>query len=111
MSGISTAELVEARADDWPFLGYGLGLRPAYYQTVLDCEPDVDWFEIVSENFMVKGGKPLDYLDRIGEHYPIVMHGVSLSVGGTDPLDSRYLRELKALAERHNLSARTHGPR
>jgi hypothetical protein len=83
-----------------PFLGYGLGLRPTYYQSVLDSDPDVDWFEIISENFMVAGGKPLYYLDRIRERYPLVMHGVSLSVGGTDPLDRDYLRELKALAER-----------
>lgn len=81
-------------------LGYGLGLRPRYYQTVLDSEPDVDWFEIVSENFMVEGGRPLYYLDRIRERYPMAMHGVSLSVGGTDPLDADYLRALKALAKR-----------
>ncbi len=83
-----------------PFLGYGLGLRPEYYQTVLDERPEVDWFEINSENFMVEGGKPLHYLDRIRDHYPLVMHGVSLSVGGTDPLDQAYLRALASLARR-----------
>ena len=92
--------MVETAANDGPFLGYGLGLRPEYYQEVLDSQPAVDWFEILSENFMVKGGKPLYYLDRISERYPVVMHGVSLSVGGTDPLDRDYLRELKVLAER-----------
>lgn len=83
-----------------PFLGYGLGLRPEYYDTVLRESPQVDWLEIISENYMVGGGKPLHYLDRIREHYPMVMHGVSLSIGGTDPLDIDYLRALKTLAER-----------
>lgn len=82
------------------FLGYGLGLRPEYYDDVVDGEPEVDWFEVLSENYMVKGGKPLYYLDRISERYPIVMHGVSLSVGGTDPLDRDYLKSLKSLAKR-----------
>jgi uncharacterized protein (UPF0276 family) len=81
-------------------LGFGLGLRPTYYQSILDTDPDVDWFEIVSENYMVDGGKPLYYLDRFRERYPLVMHGVSLSVGGTDPLDTDYLRALKGLAAR-----------
>lgn len=85
---------------DRPFLGYGLGLRPDYYETVLSAKPAVDWFEVTSENYMVDGGKPLYYLDRIREHYPMVMHGVSLSIGGTDPLDRDYLRQLKDLAVR-----------
>ncbi len=100
MGAASIAPVPQVPAGARRFLGYGLGLRPDYYQTILDSEPDVDWFEIVSENFMVEGGKPLHYLDRIGERYPLVMHGVSLSVGGTDPLDRTYLRELKLLAER-----------
>jgi uncharacterized protein (UPF0276 family) len=83
-----------------PYLGYGLGLRKEHYETVLAEHPPVDWFEIISENYMVAGGKPLYYLDRIREHYPLVMHGVSLSIGGTDPLDREYLIRLKALAER-----------
>ena len=74
-----------------PFLGYGLGLRPEYYQTILDQRPAVDWFEILSENYLVDGGKPLYFLERIRELYPLVMHGVSLSIGGTDPLDRDYL--------------------
>ena len=82
MSMTSAAPVLEAPPRDASFLGYGLGLRPPHYQTVLDTQPEVDWFEIVSENFMVQGGRPLDYLDRIRERYPIVMHGVSLSVGG-----------------------------
>ncbi|TDX99553.1 MNIO family bufferin maturase [Thiohalophilus thiocyanatoxydans] len=83
-----------------PYLGYGLGLRKEHYKTILDEQPAVDWFEILSENYMVDGGKPLYYLDRIREQYPMVMHGVSLSIGGTDPLDKAYLTRLKALAKR-----------
>ena len=83
-----------------PFLGFGLGLRPEHYTAVLEDRPDVDWFEIVSENYLVDGGKPLYFLDRIREHYPMVMHGVSLSIGGSDPLDSDYLAALKRLALR-----------
>ncbi len=83
-----------------PYLGYGLGLRPDHYEDVLAEPPAVDWFEVVSENFMVPGGKPLHYLERVRERYPIVLHGVSLSIGSTEPLDRGYLRELKALADR-----------
>ena len=83
-----------------PFLGFGLGLRPEHYLAVLDRRPAVDWFEIVSENYFGDGGKPLHYLDRIREHYPMVMHGVSLSIGGSDPLDPEYLTALKRLADR-----------
>ena len=83
-----------------PFLGYGLGLRPEHYAAVLDSLPAVDWFEIISENYLVDGGKPLHFLDRIREHYPMVMHGVSLSIGSSDPLDFDYLAGLKRLAGR-----------
>jgi len=84
----------------YPGLGYGLGLRPDHYEEILAGDPAVDWFEVVSENYMVDGGKPLHYLDRIRERYPLVMHGVSMSIGGTDPLDRDYLRRLRVLAER-----------
>lgn len=83
-----------------PYLGYGLGLRKEHYETVLTERPNVDWFEIISENYMVEGGKPLDYLSRIREHYPMVMHGVSMSIGSTEPLNFNYLKKLKALIER-----------
>lgn len=83
-----------------PYLGFGLGLRPDHYEAVLAANPPVDWFEILSENYMVGGGKPLHYLDRIRARYPVVMHGVSLSIGSTDPLNADYLRDLKALAAR-----------
>jgi uncharacterized protein (UPF0276 family) len=75
-------------------------LRSAYYQQILDQSPAVDWFEIVSENFMVQGGKALYYLDAIAERYPLVMHGVSLSIGGPRSLDAGYLQQLKLLADR-----------
>ncbi len=80
--------------------GFGLGLRVEHYQNFLDQQPRVDWLEMTSENFMVPGGKPLFYLDAIRSCYPMVMHGVSLSIGSCDPLDMQYLGELKALIER-----------
>jgi uncharacterized protein (UPF0276 family) len=87
-------------APKMPFLGFGLGLRPDYYEEILTQKPALDWFEILTENYLVPGGKPLFYLDKIREHYPIVMHGVSLSIGSTDPLDTEYLKQLKDLAAR-----------
>jgi len=83
-----------------PHLGFGLGLRTVHYEEILAGPCAVDWFEVLSENFMVPGGKPLHYLDRIRADYPVVMHGVSLSIASTDPLDWNYLRALKALSER-----------
>ena len=81
-------------------LGFGLGLRTVHYEDILATRPHVDWFEALSENYMVPGGKPLYYLDRIRADYPIVLHGVSMSIGSSDPLDFEYLKELKALADR-----------
>ena len=83
-----------------PALGFGLGLRTAHYEEILAGRSAVDWFELLSENYLVPGGKPLHYLDRIRADYPVVMHGVSLSIGSTDALDFDYLGALKALAER-----------
>lgn len=81
---------------------FGLGLRVEHYQAL--AEPNLpsrpDWLEIISENYLVPGGKPLWHLQQLRRDYPMVMHGVSLSIGGTDPLDLSYLRELRALAER-----------
>ncbi|MDH5327072.1 MAG: DUF692 domain-containing protein [Gammaproteobacteria bacterium] len=82
------------------YLGYGLGLRSEYYDTILQERPQVDWFEILSENYMVDGGKPLHYLDAVRRDYPVVMHGVSLSIGSVDPLNWDYLQQLKTLAQR-----------
>jgi hypothetical protein len=83
-----------------PPLGFGLGLRTAHYEEILAGRCRVDWFELLSENYLVAGGKPLHYLDRIRADYPVVMHGVSLSIGSTDALDFDYLAALKALTER-----------
>ncbi|MFY9629495.1 MAG: DUF692 domain-containing protein [Methylocystis sp.] len=83
-----------------PRLGYGLGLRPVYYDEILSTRPAVDWFEIISENYMIPGGRPLAMLERIRADYPIVMHGVSMSLASTDPLDMDYLNALKDLADR-----------
>ena len=80
--------------------GFGLGLRPAHYHDFLEQKPPVDWLEIISENYLVPGGRPLQFLDAIRRDYPMVMHGVSLSIGSCDPLNRDYLRELKALIQR-----------
>ncbi|MCA9075133.1 MAG: DUF692 domain-containing protein [Planctomycetaceae bacterium] len=81
-----------------PLLGMGVGLRSVHYPHILAHQPEVDWFEIISENYMDSRGRPRYVLDQIAERYPIVMHGVSLSIGSTDPLNHEYLHKLKALA-------------
>jgi hypothetical protein len=81
-------------------LGFGLGLRPVHYPEIFDGSPCVDWFEAISENYMVPGGRPIHALMRVRERWPVVLHGVSLSIGSTDPLDEAYLGRLKALADR-----------
>jgi uncharacterized protein (UPF0276 family) len=81
-----------------PNVGLGVGLRGAHFPYILQNQPDVDWFEIISENYMDSHGRPRYVLDQIAERYPIVMHGVSLSIGSTDPLDFEYLAKLKKLA-------------
>lgn len=83
-----------------PNLGYGVGLRAQHYQYIFEHEPQVDWFELISENYLDTQGRPLYCLDKVAEQYPLVMHGVSLSIGSTDPLDFDYLKKLKALATR-----------
>jgi hypothetical protein len=83
-----------------PDLGIGVGLRTVHFGHILSRRPAVDWFEVLSENFMDTRGRPLWVLDQVAERYPIALHGVSMSIGGTDPLDREYLRKLKALAAR-----------
>jgi uncharacterized protein len=83
-----------------PFLGFGVGLRRPHYSQVLANWPAMDWFEVISENFMVAGGRPLQVLELVREHYPIVLHGVSMSLGSTDQLNRDYLRDLALLARR-----------
>jgi uncharacterized protein (UPF0276 family) len=83
-----------------PDLGIGLGLRTVHYTHILEQAPKVDWFEILSENYMQTRGRPLYFLDRVAERYPVALHGVSLSIGSNDTLDFGYLAELKALRDR-----------
>jgi uncharacterized protein len=85
---------------DFPSLGFGVGLRRSHYLQVLGDHPRMDWFEVTTENFMVDGGRPLEVLEGVRSQYPIVMHGVSLSIGSTDPLNFGYLRQLAMLARR-----------
>ena len=81
-------------------LGVGIGLRIPHYRHILEHKPVVDWFEIISENFMVDGGRPLAVLDQILEQYQVVQHGVSTYFGSAGPLDREHLRRLKALVRR-----------
>jgi len=81
-------------------LGIGVGLRTVHYEHILQQGPDVGWFEILSDNFMHTQGRPLDFLDRISDRYPVALHGVGLSLGSTDPLNFDYLRQLRDLAQR-----------
>jgi uncharacterized protein (UPF0276 family) len=95
---------------DFASLGFGAGLRRQHYSRVLEQRPphdgsphnglSVDWFEVISENFMVEGGRPLQVLEAVRAQYPVVMHGVSLSIGSSDPLNRAYLAALRALARR-----------
>ena len=81
-----------------PFLGFGLGLRTDHYQDVLNLKPDIDWFEIITENYLIPGGKPLHFLEKIRHDYPVVIHGVAMSIGGSDPINFEYLNSVKNLA-------------
>jgi uncharacterized protein (UPF0276 family) len=81
-------------------LGIGIGLRIPHYRHIFAHEPVVDWFEIISENFMVDGGRPLEVLDRILARYRVVQHGVSLYFGSAGPLNRDHLRRLKILVKR-----------
>ncbi len=83
-----------------PHLGHGVGLRTVHYPHVLDKTARADWFEVISENFMIAGGRPLRILEKARELAPIVLHGVSLNIGGTDPLRLDYLAELDSLIRR-----------
>lgn len=83
-----------------PDLGIGVGLRTVHYQHVREARPEVDFFEVISENYMESHGRPVEVLDELAQHYPIVMHGVSLSIGAPSPLDRTYLRRLVALRDR-----------
>lgn len=81
-------------------LGPGVGLRRQHYSYVLENWPAMDWFEVITENFMVEGGRPLEVLEQIRSRYPIVLHGVSMSVGSAEGSNTDYLRALAELARR-----------
>jgi uncharacterized protein (UPF0276 family) len=83
-----------------PDLGVGVGFRVPHYEHVLTARPAMDWFEVISENFLVRGGMPMENLARLLADYPVVPHGVSMSIGGSTPLDRDYLLRLKALVDR-----------
>lgn len=83
---------------DFPYLGHGIGLRPPHYAAIAAGSADVGWLEVISENFMVAGGNPRRVLRAVRDRFPVVMHGVSLSLGSVDPLDANYLDALAALA-------------
>ncbi len=95
-------EKSDFKADRWnhPVLGFGIGLRYPHYQHILENEPDLDFFEIISENFLQTRGRQMYILDEVAERYPIIMHGVSLSIGSCDPLNWEYLSGLKKLKQR-----------
>jgi uncharacterized protein len=85
-----------------PSLGFGLGARPGHYEDLLtDHLGSVAWLEALTENYLMPGGRPIHYLERLRGHYPLVFHGVSLSIGSTDPLDFDYLRHVKSLTDRY----------
>lgn len=88
------------KTSSWPILGCGVGLRNEHYDLIIREWPRMDWFEAVSENYMDTGGRPLRILEEVRRHYPVALHGVSLSIGSVDPLDQHYLERLKALVDR-----------
>lgn len=89
---VSPSKPIPARA--------GIGLRSEHYHEVLEKRPDIGWFEVHSENYFGEGGRPLHYLEQISEHYPLSLHGVGLSIGSTDDLNTTHLEKLKKLIER-----------
>lgn len=107
---LSVPSVPAERLSGLPDLGFGAGLRSCHFEWLLkndlnpaqqdELEKPLDWFEIISENFMDNQGFAMYMLDRVRERYPVVMHGVSMSIGSTDPLNMDYLRGLKALAQR-----------
>ncbi|MFO0585484.1 MAG: DUF692 domain-containing protein [Anaeromyxobacter sp.] len=81
-------------------LGHGIGLRTQHFPRFMAARPPVDWVEVVSENFMAPGGRPIAVLEKVRAECPVVLHGVSLAIGSVDPIPERYLAELSALVDR-----------
>lgn len=97
-----TAPEPPAAAPRWrglPFLGFGLGLRRPHFDEIFDHRAEVDFLEILTENFMAFGGRPREVLRRAAREFPLVLHGVALSIGGPDPLDERYVDDLVRLID------------
>ncbi|HTV25828.1 MAG TPA: DUF692 domain-containing protein [Polyangiaceae bacterium] len=94
-----TLEL-QRRGGDATGMPIGIGLRAAHYEAILAERPRVEWFELLSDNYMHTRGRPLAYADRIAQRYPVALHGVGLSLGSVDPLDLAYLAELRSLRDR-----------
>lgn len=92
--------MTSARVGNLPNLGFGLGLRTVHFEHILTRRPKVDFFEIVTENFLDTEGRPMEVLDAVAARYPVVLHGVSLSIGSVDPIDETYLTKVAALAAR-----------
>ncbi len=90
---------IASKVSALPKLGLGVGLRNEHFNHILSEKPKVDWFEAISENFMDSGGRPGWVIRQIAEHYPVVLHGVSMSIGSTDPINETYLHRLKLLAD------------
>jgi uncharacterized protein len=82
------------------YRGFGLGLRAAHYEEISAVQPALDWLEVLTENYLMPGGRPLAWLERMRADYPVVMHGVSLSIGSAEALDLEYLHAVRALAQR-----------
>ena len=95
-----SATEVTGRPAGWRPLGFGVGLRTAHFQAVLDQAPAVDWFEAITENFLDSRGRPRFVLDQVAERHPVALHGVSLSIGSTDRIDTEYVRKVRGLADR-----------
>ena len=96
---MSSADKFASKVNALPKLGLGVGLRNEHFDYILSEKPDVDWFEAISENFMDSGGRPGWVIRQIAEHYPLVLHGVSMSIGSTDQINKDYLKRLKLLAD------------
>jgi uncharacterized protein (UPF0276 family) len=89
-----------SRVENFKYIGHGVGLRPPHYGRMLEGSARADWYEVISENFMIRGGRPLRVLEKAREQAPIALHGVSLNLGGSDPLRADYLDQLEALIRR-----------
>ena len=94
--------MTTARFKDLPNLGFGIGGRPKHFNDLLESSPNIDWLEVISENFLIEGRKSTHYLEQLCDKYTVIPHGVSLSIGSSDPLDPVYCKKLKSLIDKIN---------